>query len=321
MSSLSQRFATIDIGSNSTLLLIVELGEDRIGRVVVDTKASTKLSSGTQYGDPIAAESLARQFAVLDKFSSILNEQRVENIVACGTQVFRVASNGLEVGEEIARRYGWGFQIISGEREAAMSYRASCSGLIGIGSTRAVMDVGGGSSEVILGDGGDIRWAKSYSVGAVSLTERFGLQTPFASPEQLLPAGDHLRELFADIPVERAPAGIGRDVIAVGGTAATLAAIKLGQKIFVPGAVHGVEFSKEWIDSQIEELANLEISGRKELMPFDPERAEIIVGGALIISQVMERLDADWLRISNRGLRWGLLIDTFAELRQARIEQ
>lgn len=321
MLSLTTKFAAIDIGSNSTLLLIIEVGNDGVGRVVIDTKASTKLSSGTQYGAPIGEEALARQYAVLEKFASVLKQHQVANVVACGTQVFRAAANGQKIGEAIARRFGWGFQIISGEREAALSYRASCSGLTGIGAHRVVMDVGGGSSEVILGEGNDIRWSKSYPVGAVSLTERFGLHGQILSPAQLAPANDYLRGLFADIPSEQRLGGPEREVISVGGTAATLGAVKLGQKIFVPSAVHGVETSKDWIDSQITELGRMDLARRRELMPFDPDRAEIIVGGALIVSRLLEELGANRLRISNRGLRWGVIIDSFAQLQQAQIEQ
>ena len=318
------KFAAIDIGSNSSLLLILEAGEDRVARVVIDTKFSTKLSSGTQFGDAISAAALQRQYAALDKFAVILNQHRINNVVACGTQVFRVAANGGQIAEEISRRYGWRMDIISGEREAQLSFQAAATGLQGIAGERTVMDVGGGSSEVIVGDGEKIAFAHSFPVGAVSLTERFDLESGDHDRARFDAATSYLKELFQakQLPQQLANfAGPKRSVIAVGGTAATLAALKLEQKIFVPKSIHGVELSKAWIQEQIVKLFNMDRDARRGLLPFDPDRADIIVGGALIIECLLERLESESLIVSNCGLRWGLISDAFAQLKGVRIEQ
>lgn len=321
---MSEKFAAIDIGSNSSLLLILEAGDDRVARVVIDTKVSTKLSSGTHLGDAISAAALERQYAALDKFAVILNQHQIKNVVACGTQVFRVAANGKQVAEEISRRYGWRMEIISGEREAQLSYRAAATGLEGIADERMVMDVGGGSSEVIVGDGERIAFAHSFPVGAVSLTERFDLESGDRNHARIEAATSYLKELFQDkeMPQQLAKSSASkRCVIAVGGTAATLAALKLEQKIFVPKSIHGVELSKAWTQEQIVKLFNMEREERRGLLPFDPDRADIIVGGALIIECLLERLESESLIVSNCGLRWGLISDAFAQLKGVRIEQ
>jgi exopolyphosphatase/guanosine-5'-triphosphate,3'-diphosphate pyrophosphatase len=320
----STKFAAIDIGSNSSLLLILELEASALARVVVDTKASTRLSAGTQYGDAIGAEALQRQFAALDRFAGLLREHHVEATVACGTQVFRVASNGRAIAEEISRRYGWQMEIIAGEREAELSYKAATTGLMNAGARRIVLDVGGGSSEVVFGKGDKITWSKSYPVGAVSLTERFELDQ-IATATNLDAASAYLDQALTGLGAvnDLNPAGSAGpfDVIAVGGTATTLAAISQGQKYFVPGAIHGVELDRLTIQDQVVQLGSLNASQRRNLIPFDPDRSEIIVGGALIIALLMDKLDSKRITVSNCGLRWGLIIDAFPQLQQVEIAQ
>lgn len=264
----------------------------------------------------MGGEPLLRQFAALDRFSEIIKENNVNTVVACGTQVFRNASNGQEIAEEITHRYGWEMQVISGEREAELSYRAASTGLKNVTERRVVIDVGGGSSEVIFGTGRQIDWSRSYPIGAVSITERFenDLEGAKAFVAELV---TELREHHSvlNLPEER------REVYAVGGTAATLAAMSLGQKIFNPKTIHGVELSRIWIENTISRLSGLEIAERRELMPFDPDRADIIVGGALILSVILDRLGATQVVVSNCGLRWGLIVESFPQLQQARIEQ
>ncbi len=325
---MSSRFAAIDIGSNSSLLLILELGGDNIVRVVIDTKTSTRLSAGTQYGDAIGEDALRRQFSALDKFAQLLRENHVETTIACGTQVFRVASNAAKIAEEIARRYDWRFEIISGEREAQLSFKAATSGLTDVRNRRIILDVGGGSSEVVSGVADNIVWSHSFPVGAVSLTERFGLNRQI-TPAKLSDARAFLERIFSDLSAvlqtavnnESAGPDDYPELVAVGGTSTTLAAISLGQKIFGPNAIHGVRMNRQSIQRQLAELGKIEAAERRELIPFDPDRAEIIVGGATIIDFLMEKLAATSLTVSNCGLRWGLILDTFPQLQRVEIAQ
>lgn len=298
------------------MLLILELVDESVAKVVVDTKVSTRLSAGTHDGAAISDEALNRQLAALDKFAEILKEHRVERVITCGTQVFRNASNGRKVAERISRRYGWRMEIISGEQEAELSYRAATTGLNYVGEKRAVIDVGGGSSEVIFGSRDHIEWSRSYPIGAVSITERFENDL---KGTRVFVAGlvKELSERQSGV-VQQAER---REVYAVGGTAATLAAVSLGQKIFEPRLIHGVRLTRTWIEETINNLARMGVSQRREMMPFDPDRADIIVGGALILAVILEQLAATQVVVSNCGLRWGLIVMSFPQLRQARIEQ
>lgn len=313
---LNRKFAAIDIGSNSSLLLILELIDDNIAKVVIDAKTSTRLSSGTHDGAAMGEDPLTRQFSALDKFAEILKDNHVDSIAACGTQVFRNASNGREVAAEITRRYGWDMQIISGEREAELSYQAATTGFSNVGENRIVIDIGGGSSEVIFGKNDQIVWSHSFPIGAVSITDRFG--------SNLAAARTFIDETLTELKTARSKSRMTDNdakAIAVGGTAATLAAISLEQKIFNPKAIHGVELSRIWIEKAIGRLNGLDTTKRRELMPFDPDRADIIVAGALIMSIILDKVNASQVTVSNCGLRWGLIKAAFPQVGHARIEQ
>ncbi len=301
------RAASIDIGSNSSLLLVVERQSDGRLTVVLDTKASTRLSTGVDKTGIIDPEALARQIAVLDQFDTIIKQEKVDRVYACGTQVFRAANNGPALAAMIAKQYGWQMEIISGTREAELSYRAAATGLEKIAERRIVVDVGGGSSEVIFGKGDTIERSRSFPVGAVNLTESCGLDILLNETKRQRVA-ERLAQAFDGLERMGRPA-FDAKLLAVGGTAATLGAVSLGLKEFIADKVHGTVLTRGWIDGQITEYGAISSRGRAQDMPFDPDRAEIIVGGAMILSYLLCQFSIERLIVSNRGLRWGLLLD------------
>jgi exopolyphosphatase/guanosine-5'-triphosphate,3'-diphosphate pyrophosphatase len=311
------RYAAIDIGSNSTLLLIVE--RKRLGgvRVLVDTKLSTKLSYGAAVGNAITQAGIERQFVALDRIQDILANYHVARIVACATQVFRVAGNGPELAAGIARRYGWKVEIIDGRKEAELSYRAAATGLTDVPQERVVFDVGGGSTEIVSGREDQINFAQSFPIGAVKLAEACAL-TDRVSASKKNAAMSHLGTFmpvdgFATVPR-------GRYAIAVGGTAATLAALKLDRQVFDPVLIHGVILSREWLEKTTTDLSGMTTLERGARLVFDPDRAEIIVAGGLILNYLVEMLQCTGVRVSNRGLRWGVLLGRYSELANSMIK-
>lgn len=312
------RYASIDIGSNSTLLLIVERRHNGGVRVLVDTKLSTKLSFGAASGNSITGEGIERQFTALDRVRELLGNYHVNQIVVCATQVFRVAGNGPALAAEISRRYGWKVEIIDGKREAEYSYFAAASGLDGIVSERVVFDVGGGSSEVVFGNGDQIHFARSFPLGAVKLTEACGMEGRI-DEGKLAAARSHTGQVIPAESVAVIPPG--SRAIAVGGTAATLAALKLERQVFDPALIHGVLLSRKWLESTTLELAEMTAEERRRRLVFDPDRAEIIVAGGLILNYLLQMLRCGELIVSNRGLRWGVLLTRFGELAEGVIKQ
>jgi exopolyphosphatase / guanosine-5'-triphosphate,3'-diphosphate pyrophosphatase len=312
------RYASIDIGSNSTLLLIVERKRLDGVRVLVDTKLTTKLSYGAASGNAITQAGIDRQFAALDQIQGLLANYHVAQIVVCATQVFRVAGNGPELAAEIARRYGWKIEIIEGRTEAELSYRAAATGLNEVPQERVVFDIGGGSTEIVSGCGDQINFAHSFPIGAVKLAEADAL-TDRVSENEMRAAISHLQTLLPAESLATVPRG--GYAIAVGGTAATLAALKLGRQVFDPALIHGVILSREWLEKVTIELSALTASDRRMRLVFDPDRAEIIVAGGLILNYLVEILHCTSVTVSNRGLRWGALLERYPELAASGIKQ
>lgn len=312
------RYAAIDIGSNSSLLLIVERQPGGEVTVLVDTKLSTRLSSGVETSGAITESAIARQFEALDRFNAILHQNDVREVAVCGTQVYRIAENGADLADQIGRKYGWEMTIISGSEEANLSYLAATSGLSGIPDRHLVIDVGGGSTEVVYGITNTVVECESYKVGAVNLAE--SCQLTGVSDEQALDAATtRIATLIAPNSLEGLPTEL--EMIAVGGTASTLAAMNLGLQVFNPEAIHGAKLSREWLIQTVSDLAGQTVEARRQRLAFDPDRAEIIVAGGLIIRYLMEKLDLNSLTVSNRGLRYGLLVSRFPFLEIWAIKQ
>jgi exopolyphosphatase/guanosine-5'-triphosphate,3'-diphosphate pyrophosphatase len=311
------RYASIDIGSNSTLLLIVERKNVGGVRVLVDTKLSTKLSYGSVIGNAITQAGIERQFAALERIQDLLANYHVAQIVVCATQVFRVAGNGPKLAGEIARRYGWKVEIIDGRREAELSYRAAATGLSEVPQERVVLDVGGGSTEIVSGCEDRINFAHSFPIGAVKLAEACVL-TDRVGADETKAAMSHLSTFMPADSFAAVPRG--RYVIAVGGTAATLAALKLDRQVFDPALIHGVILSREWLEKTIIDLSGMTAQERRARLVFDPDRAEIIVAGSLILNHLVEMLQCTGVTVSNRGLRWGVLLDRYSELATSMIK-
>jgi exopolyphosphatase / guanosine-5'-triphosphate,3'-diphosphate pyrophosphatase len=312
------RYAAIDIGSNSTLLLIVERKHSGGVRVLVDTKVSTGLSAGAAENNSITPAAIQRQFAALEKLQQLLTSYHTGEVVVCATQVFRVASNGRELAAEISRKFGWQVEIIEGQREAELSYEAAATGLTGTPEERVVVDVGGGSTEVVAGKGEKIEFAESFPIGAVKLSELCSLNNA-VSADNLSSAVDRIK-FFIPEACLAAVAG-GQFLISVGGTASTFAALQLGSQVFDPALVHGVRLSTEWLEVVLKLLAPMSVEERRSKLLFDPSRAEIIVAGGLILDHLALTLRCNGLTVSNRGLRWGALFDRYPLLAGAVIKQ
>ena len=279
--------------------------------MLVDTKLSTKLSYGATVGNSITEDGIERQFAALDRIQNLLTNYHVAQIVICATQVFRVADNGPELAAEIARRYGWKVEIIDGHTEAEWSYRAAATGLTDVPQERIVFDVGGGSTEIVSGRKDRIDLAQSFPIGAVKLAEACAL-TDKVNADMMKAAMSHLGTFLPADSLATVPRG--RYAIAVGGTAATLAALKLDRQVFDPALIHGVILSREWLEKTTTDLAARTALERRAWLVFDPDRAEIIVAGGLILNNLVDMLQCTGITVSNRGLRWGALLDRFSEL-------
>ena len=300
-------FAAIDIGSNSALLLIAEVEPNGQVRCLVEQRSTVRMSQSPDSSFTLSAAAVTQLESTLSSYADQIGEYQVDSsqVVVGATQVFRAATNGEEIAAQLSERLGWQVRILSPTEEGRLSYLAAASGVEQFTDRRVVVDVGGGSTEIIVGQTEKIIWSTSIPLGAVGISARYGLQQ--RSTREMIEGAEG--EIEAALAGNLPELPENTKCLLVGGTASSLAALALGQREFDPNAIHGVQLKTNWIEAQSATLAGQDLAQRRLQMDFDPERAEIIVGGCLILKQVLEFLRIGSVQVSNRGLRWGLLLE------------
>jgi exopolyphosphatase/guanosine-5'-triphosphate,3'-diphosphate pyrophosphatase len=302
--------AALDVGTNSVLMLVAEPGPGGCPRRVCDRSRVTRLGEGLGASGRIGQAGAARTLEALGEFASQARSLGVERVAAVGTMCLRTAANAGEFIERVRSETGLALEVISGQEEARLTFRGVTGQLPVRAERLAVVDPGGGSTEVIFGQGGaemKIVSRQSLDVGVVLLTERFLRSDPIA-PAELEAMRAWLRvEGYAGVRPEQAFDAL----VAVGGSATTLAAVALGLEPYDPDRVHGHQFSAGELEEWLARLAGLSLAERRRLPGLEPKRAEVLPAGAAILLTLLERLDVDQLTISDRGLRHGLWLERF----------
>lgn len=299
------RVATIDIGTNSVLLLIAERRGDAL-TPIVERATITRLGRGvdrTRLLDPIA---VADTLACLEAYAEEIRAASVARVEAVGTSAMRDAQGGDDFRSRAQEILGTSPRVISGDEEAALTFEGALVGLdVGLDERDVlVFDLGGGSTEIILGSGARVERAKSLDIGSVRLTERhLDSDPPLAS--ELEAARSDARRALAELGPgwlgDRAPR-----VVGVAGSVTTLAAHALGVAPYDASKIHGARLGAGAITAAREELARLPLDARRLLPAIDAKRADVIVAGALIVEEVLAWAGAAELTVSDRGVRWGL---------------
>jgi exopolyphosphatase/guanosine-5'-triphosphate,3'-diphosphate pyrophosphatase len=246
--------------------------------------------------DPAAVE---RTCAALAVYGERIRAAKVARAAAVGTQALREAANGAEFLARAEGLLGFPIEVIDGRREAHLSWAAVAASFpLAGGARRTVVDIGGGSTELIVG-GAEVLRAVSVPIGSVRLTERLLLHDP--------PAAEERRALDAaiDRALEAAPQPEG-ELWGVAGTVTTLCALALGLTDYDGARVHGQKLARDEVERQLERLGALPLAERRRLRGLDPRRADVIVAGAAILARVMARAGAAEVGVSDRGIRWGL---------------
>ncbi len=319
---MTDRYAAVDIGSNSCLLLIVEKKSASEAHVVLDTKISTRVSANVTQQGAIGKENQESLFAALSELQNKLEEHAVDNVYAVGTQVFRAADNGDKVADQIREQFGWTLEVISGEEEARLSYMAAGGGLDRVVSKRVVADVGGGSTEIVVGEGATTSFLHSFPVGAVSLTELFGLDQPVTDFDLARADGYLSALLMGEEPgLPDLHGSRSYELIVTGGTIATMAGAFHRLTSFDPVKIHGTRLSADWVEATTEAMMTENAEARRRRIPFDPERAEIILAGTLLVRWLLNWSTKKSVIVSNRGLRWGIVQQKFDDLKDIEIKR
>ncbi len=292
--------ASVDIGSNSLLLLVV----DGDGRVVHDEARVVGLGRGLGERGMFRPDRMEAALSVLSEYAAIAQQHgvQVESVRAVATSASRRAMNAATFYATVRARTGLRVEVVSGEEEARLTWRGGASGLDLPEGPVLLCDPGGGSTEVVLGEGESLHTRISLEVGTVRLTERF-LGYGTVDPVSLARLRAHVDTEVARVSLPAFP----RAAIAVAGTATTLAAMELGLDAYDGTRVHGSTLTAGALRTWTDRLLAADPDARRAWARPSPERADTLLAGAVILLAVLERARRPAWRVSDRGLRWALV--------------
>jgi len=317
------RVAAIDIGTNTVLLLIAEVGPAGRLRAIVDRAEITRLGQGVDRARTLAPEAIERTLACLREYAVEIGKHDVSDVGIVGTSAMRDAG-GQAKGErsefiEKAREIlGVPPRVISGDEEAALAFSG---GLLELGLTghATAFDIGGGSTEIISGEIGEeaaeVRQRRSLDIGSVRLFERHVRHDPPSTTEMSV-----VRAFVVDQLSSISPPGEGLPLVGMAGTVTTLAAIARGIDPYDPARVHGLRLDAREIAQTAGRLALLPLAERRSLAGLDPKRADIIPIGAAVVESIVAWARAEEVIVSDRGVRWGLALHLARQQQRRRAE-
>ncbi len=292
--------AAVDIGTNSTNLLVVGAGGEELDRVVT----VTRLGQGVDTNRRLAPDAVERTLTRLAHYRSIIDRHGAGAVRAVATSACRDAENREEFFDAAEAVLGVRPELISGEEEGALAFAGAVTGLPGVDPPYVVVDIGGGSTELMIG-ASSIEHVHSLDVGSVRLTEAL-LHSDPPRPEELSNAialvSDHLDDFIREIPDLVDTSGL----IGIAGTITTLAAVEIGLPTFDPAAVHGHILTRDAVEEVFRTLATEALADRVHNPGLPRERADVIVGGCCVLVAVMRRLHAARLTVSVHSLLDGV---------------
>lgn len=300
-----RRFASIDIGTNSVKLAIAERGDGGSFDALLDISTVTRLGEGI-HAQRLREAAIRRTLDKLGEYVEACRANSVEAIAAVGTSALRDAANR---DEFVARTAEFGLEIeaISGDEEARLSFLAvSLDPLWRDSPKLLVIDIGGGSTEIILGDRDGIEGRVSLALGAVRLTE----SALHSDPPTVAEITNATRQAQESLKGLAAPSA-NYVAVGVGGTLANMAAVRRHLERPDGELIHGTLLHTEDIEKQIAHYGSVSLEERRQIVGLNPARADIILGGAIVLRETLAAIGRSAISVSSRGLRWGLMYDRF----------
>jgi len=299
-----KRCSVIDIGTNSILFLTV--GKKNGNRLypVSQKQYNVRLGKGVEENRNIENGVLDHCIEVLQVLKKTAQEQQSDKLIVVGTEVFRKAENRIQILNKIRDDTGLDVHILSEKEEAEASYTGAVKGNTITGEC-CVIDVGGGSSEIICGHNREVKNFISLPSGAVGLTEKFihsdppGIQEISSLENWIETELDQYS--FSALPFSN-------KLIGVGGTITTAATVYFNLKHYDPEVIQGKELKFSDIESLLKRLSQVTLLKRKKMLRFDPERADIIIAGMEIVKVIMNKGNFPSIIVSDLGLRFGLAV-------------
>jgi exopolyphosphatase/guanosine-5'-triphosphate,3'-diphosphate pyrophosphatase len=296
--------AAVDCGTNSTRLLIV----DGAGAVRAREMHITRLGEGVDCAHHLQPEAVARTLDVLRAYRSVMDQEHVARARLVATSAVRDATDGGRFLRSAGDIIGFDAELLSGEEEGRLSYRGATQGMTDDGRTTVVLDIGGGSTELVVKPGEAVR-SVSMDIGCVRLTERFLRRDP---PEQdeiaaaVAAVGAELDRAAAAVP-ELGAIGTDDRLIGLAGTVSTLAMLELGLHSYDRDRIHHFPLTRPAVARWYRVLGAETIAQRAERASLPEGRQDVIFGGALILDQVMERLHQEECLVSESDILDGLV--------------
>jgi exopolyphosphatase / guanosine-5'-triphosphate,3'-diphosphate pyrophosphatase len=302
------RVAVVDIGTNSTRLLVADVAGGRLEEV---TRRSTvtRLGRGVDTSKQLSVEAIEDVCFVVANYISLYEDLGAERVSAIATSAVRDSANAQMFLAELRERFALDARILNGAEEAGLTY-AGASADRPPGERTLVIDIGGGSTELIVGDGPEVGFYASLQAGTVRHTERY-LKSDPASPTQLEDLAADVRGRIGEA-LEGAALAQANDGIAVAGTPTSLAAIEQDLEPYDPERVHGYRLTLDSIQHMLSELSAKPLEERLRVRGLQAGRAPTIVAGVVILIQAMRAFGLTEIEVSEHDILWGAALEAAA---------
>jgi exopolyphosphatase/guanosine-5'-triphosphate,3'-diphosphate pyrophosphatase len=306
------RVAVVDIGTNSTRLLLADVDERSGALTELERRTTvTRLGQGLEANGALADEAIARAFAALDEYRAAIDSHGgADRSIAVLTSAVREASNGASFADRVRDEYGLDARTIPGAEEARLTF-------LGATSERApaedgdapivVIDIGGGSTELVVGRGRTVEFFESTQAGVVRQTERH-ITTDPPDPDELADLADEIRAIFTDALPEDVRGAV-RAAVGVAGTATSMAAMDLDLEPYDPERVHGHVVSLARIEELLARLAAMTEEQRRHVAGLQPDRAPTIVAGAVLLIEALRAFRLEEVEVSEHDILRGAALD------------
>jgi exopolyphosphatase / guanosine-5'-triphosphate,3'-diphosphate pyrophosphatase len=300
--------AVVDIGTNSTRLLVAELEHGRVTRELERRSTVTRLGAGVDADGRLRDDAMQRVFDTLAGYREAIDQHGAKRTLAVMTSAVRDAANGREFAAQVESRFGLEPHVLAGDDEARLTFLGAMSERDPADTaTTLVVDIGGGSTELVIGAGHEMRFHVSTQAGVVRQTERHLHSDP--------PTPDELEALAADVRaiIEAGVPAAVRDgverAIGVAGTATQLAAIAQELEPYDASKAHGYVITAAKRDQMREQLSSVPLEQRKQIRGLDPARAPTIVAGTVILTEVMNLFGLDRIEVSEHDILRGAALE------------
>jgi exopolyphosphatase / guanosine-5'-triphosphate,3'-diphosphate pyrophosphatase len=299
------RIAVVDVGTNTTRLYVAEIEDGQVARELTRVSRVTRLGAGVDASGRLASDALAREYTVLDEYHQLIEATAPDKAIAVMTSAVRDAANGKQFADDVAGRFGLDVNVISGDEEAQLTYLGATDQLAADpdGAATLVFDIGGGSTELVIGHGERVDFHVSTQAGVVRHADRHVSSDPPAT-EELQALAKDIRALLDEAVPAQFRSHPGR-ALGVAGTPTSLAAIAQALDPYDSERVHGYRLTAQERDAIFERLRTIPLAQRKQVKGLHPDRAIAILPGIVILTEIMRLFEPDAIEVSEHDILRG----------------